>query len=533
MPVEFEQLRERAKEWVEPIPGKAPAGAAAKFDQKYQAVANEVAKIDMPAGGEVDWKSVAERSGELLRTKTKDLAIASYLAHALHRTRGLDGLASGVTMLAELIDRYWDGMFPEVKRLRGRVNALQWFLEKTGMLLSQAQVAAADLPKIEAVEAAGKKLAEVVRARFADQAPAMKPLLEHVERLRLSAEPPPAPEAPPAPAAETPAAEVAGGAAPAAGAPSALPAAPAAGLGSAEDATAWLGGIGDALVGAARVLRQGDAGNPASYRLLRVGLWLHFSGPPPAAAGKTQIPPPPEDLRNQLNLLQQNQKWNALLEEAESAVENHRFALDIHRLSWQALSGLGTAHEKARDALTGEMRSLLSRMPPLQNFSFADGTPLADPQTKSWIEDQVLPQGGSGLRRGAGADGDAAAARMAEAKKLLGASQVPEALALLQQGVMTARGGRDRFLARLELARLAAGSGLVPLAKATYDELAREAAENALDAWEPELVAECLKGLITSARSLPDDPRGASKDLVEPYKRLCCLDPVAAQEVWP
>jgi type VI secretion system protein VasJ len=529
VPVEFEQLRERAKEWVEPIPGKAPAGAAAKFDQKYQAVANEVAKVDMPAGGEVDWKAVAERAGELLRTKTKDLAIASYLAHALQRTRGLDGLASGVTLLAELIDRYWDGMFPEVKRIRGRVNALQWFLEKTGMLLSQAQVTTADLAKIEALDAAGKKLAEVVRARFADQAPAMNPLLEQVERLRLSAEPPPAPEAPPAPAAQAPAAEAPGGAPAAA----ALPAAPAGTLASAEDAAAYLGGIGDALVGAARVLRQADAKNPTCYRLLRVGLWLQFSGPPPAAAGKTQIAPPPEDLRNQLNLLQQNQKWNALLEEAESAVENHRFALDIHRLSWQALSGLGTAHEKARDALGSEMRSLLSRMPPLQNFSFADGTPLADPQTKSWIEDQILPQGGPGLRRGAGGDGDAAAARMAEAKKLLGASQVPEALALLQQGVMTARGGRDRFLARLELARLAAGSGLVALAKATYDELAREAAENGIDAWEPELVAECLKGLITSARSLPDDPRGASKDLVDPYKRLCCLDPVAAQEVWP
>src|ERR1700676_1996530 len=108
MAVQFEQLKDRARPWMEPIPAAlAPAAGSAKFDPGYQAVAAEVAKLDMPAGGEVDWKKVAELSKELLRARTKDLLIGAWLAHALHRQRGLDGLATGTTLLAELIDRFW------------------------------------------------------------------------------------------------------------------------------------------------------------------------------------------------------------------------------------------------------------------------------------------------------------------------------------------------------------------------------------------------------------------------------------------
>jgi type VI secretion system protein VasJ len=94
-------------------------------------------------------------------------------------------------------------------------------------------------------------------------------------------------------------------------------------------------------------------------------------------------------------------------------------------------------------------------------------------------------------------------------------------------------GGRARFRARLELARACAGAGLAALAKATYEELDREATEHRLDAWEPALAAECLKGLILSARALAKDPRGATPSLEERYQRLCRLDPAAAHEVWP
>jgi type VI secretion system protein VasJ len=263
-------------------------------------------------------------------------------------------------------------------------------------------------------------------------------------------------------------------------------------------------------------------------------MWLHLSSPPPSAGGKTQVPPPPAALRSQLAALAQNQKWAALLEETESAAPLHRFALDLHRLSWQALAGLGSSQDRARAALVAEMRALLARMPQLPGLAFADGTPFAEPQTRTWISSEIeLSPEGTGPRPQRGNGGEGAEARLAQARKLLDATQATQALALLQEAVTAARAGRDRFLARLDLARVAAGAGFPAVAKAVYEELDREASAHDLDAWEPELVSAYLKGLIAAARALSNDPRGAAFDLKVPYNRLCRLDPAAAHEVWP
>jgi type VI secretion system protein VasJ len=263
-----------------------------------------------------------------------------------------------------------------------------------------------------------------------------------------------------------------------------------------------------------------------------VALWLHLASAPPAPGGRTQIPPPPEPLRNQLATLAANQKWLELLEETESAATKLRFWLDLHRMSWQALSALGASHERARDAVVAEVRSLLGRMPQLVTLSFADGSPLADPQTRTWLEEQVQAAPAGAPRREAAADG-AGAERLEAAKKLLAASQPADALAVLRDEAAVRRSGRERFVVRAETARLCAGAGLTAIAKALYQELDREATAHRLEEWEPALAAECLKGLIASARALAKDPRGALPDLTEPYKRLCRIDPAAAHEVWP
>lgn len=531
VPDALDPYRERVKPWLEPIPGASPAGAPARLDPTYEAIAGEVAKVDMPSGGEVNWKAVLGGAGDLLRARSKDVVIAAYLAHALHVTGGLDGLATGVTLVSELLDRYWETAFPELKRLRGRANAVQWLLEKTAATLPGATVAAKDAPALEALEGASRRLAEVVRARFADAAPAMGPLLEAVARLKADAEAP----APPPPTSTSTATTTTTPAAPAT-AP-ALPAAPAGTLSSPDAAVEFLRSTGSALISAAHLLRSAATADPIPYRILRTGLWLHLAAPPPAQGGKTALPPPAADFRAQLGVMAQNQKWSALLEESESALAQNRFWLDLHRLSSQALAGLGAGHDRAREAIAVELRALLARMPQLPTLAFSDGTPLADPQTKAWIDEELAPASKAGGAAAAVGDAEPVdaelAGRIAQARKRLAAGEAKEALGELQALVASRPGGRARFRARLDLARACAGAGLAALAKATYEELDREASEHGLGEWEPALAAECLKGLIVSARALAKDPRGATPSLETCYQRLCRLDPAAAHEVWP
>jgi len=522
--VEYDALKVRAEPWLGPIPGASPAGATARFDPEYQAIADEVGKLDMPAGGEVNWKRVVSGAGAMLQKKSKDLVMAAYLCHGLHVTQGLGGLVTGLVLISETMEKYWDAMFPEAKRPRGRANALQWFVEKTTNALAGASPGSPE--EMEGLEAAARHLSQLAREKLGELCPAFGPMLEPVERLKASAappEPPPAAEAAPATAAAPQPAALA------ASEPAfAAPAAPA----GAAEAVDFLRNVGTSLTGVAAMLRQADASDPRAYRLHRLGLWLHMAGAPPATGGKTQIPAPPEALRTQLATIAQNQRWPALLEETEAAASQHRFWLDLHRMSWQALSGLGATHERARDAVVAELRSLLGRMPQLPTLSFADGTPVADPQTRGWIDEQVLAGAGGAPARRAEASDDGSAEKLAEVKKLLAATQVPEALGLLRDEAAKRR-GRRRFMMSAEAARLCAGAGLTAIAKALYEELDREALAHHLEEWEPELAAECLKGLLASARALAKDPRGSLPDLTEPYRRLCRIDPAAAHEVWP
>jgi type VI secretion system protein VasJ len=517
VPVEFEQLRDRARPWMEPVPGALPAGAPAKLEPEYQTVADEVAKLDAPSRGRVDWKKVADGSGQLLRTRTKDLVLGAYLAHALHVTGGIEGLTTGVTFLADLLAQYWDTLYPDAKRPRARVSALQWFLERTQQALVQEPPPEIGIDNVEALASAAKKLAEVTRARFAESAPALSPLLEGIDKLHHAVVARSAPRPVPS---QTEGATVAVPVQP-----------PAPELANADDPTEFLRTIGASLISSAGVLRRADAMNPASYRILRVGLWLHLSSAPPASGATTRVPPLPDALRKQAAVLAQNQKWAALLEEAESALPDHRFALDLQRLSWQALAGLGSSSDRAREAIAAEVRSLLVRMPLLPRLAFADGSPLADPQTQSWLDREIAsrqdhPPAGE-------AAGNGSATRLEEAKQLLQGPHAAEALKILHDWVETARGGRERFLARLELARLAAGAGLLAVANATYEELEREAVAHDLDRWEPQLVAGCLKGLIAAWQAAPQDPRTSAAEVAAAYRRLCRIDPVAALEVWP
>jgi type VI secretion system protein VasJ len=553
MAVSIEQLKERARDWLEPVSAAAPAGKLAKTEPAYESVLAEVAKLESPSGGEVDWSAITSLSGRILQSSSKDLRIATYLAYGMYVTQGLDGLATGLVVLSETMDRYWPTLFPELNRLRGRVNVLTWLLERAATALPTLEVTAADRERVDALQLAASRLAEVSRQKFESQAPAMRPLLEGIQRLKASlpeeAPPPPAPAPPaapvakaaPPPAVEKPAPQVAAPPPPppVPSAAPAMPAAPAATLASAEAGVDYLRQMGTSLTSAAGVLRRANPGDPVAYRLLRVGLYLHLSQPPPADAhGKTSVPALPAALRTQLERMAGNAKWAEVLEESESALVLHRFCLDLHFHSARALAELGPSFRPARQALLAELSTLLKRMPTWTELVYGDGTPFASAQTKAWLESELAPpapamsMGGGTAAAPAPSEGQGSlSAAVTEARALLGSGNAPAAISLLQARVGTASHGRERFQARLAVARLCAAAGQAAVARAIYDALDREAVAHGLDAWEPALVAECLEGVLSCTRPAPKAPESLAVEFANRYHRLCLIDPTAALRV--
>ncbi|MCH9682188.1 MAG: type VI secretion system protein TssA, partial [Deltaproteobacteria bacterium] len=514
-----------AKAWLEPI-GDPPHGADARYEPEYESLRVEVAKLDAPAGDEVQWDQVGKLADGIIKERSKDLLAAAYFAFAKLDAEGVAGLCVGLSVITGMFDQF-EELWP--KRPRGRGNALSWLTEQLERKLGDVKPQPKDRPQIEALQKIVKSFGAQSRASLEDHAPSVRPLETRVQRLLLSI-PKPEAKAPP-PAAPTPAAtpspQQPAAPRPAAAAPAApMPAT--ADVGSAEEVKKFLLETGRSMIKAGNLLRNAKLSDPTAYRLVRAGVWLHLSSAPPAAAGgKTQIPPMPPQRRQQLDLIASNGKWPALLGETEAALVQFRFNLDLNRLSATALQRLGDEYEPARQALLGEVGALLRRMPSLPDLTAGNGTPLADDETRAWIESDVATAGGGGGGGGAGGRAEGPGEEFGKLSGLIKAGKAAEAMKMAKKAIDGTGSPRLRLIRRMALAQSCLESGQPKLARSMFAAAEHEIRERGLMEWEPQLASQCLEGLVRAIRAAAQkgSPYPAADSV---YERLCHVDPTAA-----
>jgi type VI secretion system protein ImpA len=91
---------------------------------------------------EADWHLVAIRCEELIQTRSKDLQLAVWLTEALALTRRFRGAGEGFALIAALIERYWDGLYPlpEADDHERRIGNLFWLANRAPVLLKMIPV---------------------------------------------------------------------------------------------------------------------------------------------------------------------------------------------------------------------------------------------------------------------------------------------------------------------------------------------------------------------------------------------------------
>lgn len=278
----------------------------------------------------------------------------------------------------------------------------------------------------------------------------------------------------------------------------------------------FLTATADALLEAARGLREASSADPRAYRLLRTGLWIHLTAPPPVRPdGNTGIPGLDERDRGQLAELVAAARWPVLLTRCENLLVRHRLALDLQRLTCAALLALGPEHADAALAVRAELRALLTRLPALPQLRDRDGQPLADPATRKWIAESVLPAPGHG------APTDDPSYWTDLAPRLRGADR-PAALAEAQAKIDAGASGQRRCIRRLALAETVLAADDPPLAYLLFSVLADDLTRAGADAWDPPLAARCL----AAAARCPAPPTPPSAALL----RLARVDIAAAAE---
>ena len=107
-------------ELMEPIAADSPCGPDLEYDPEFLALEQaargkpeQVLGSTVVPGEEPDWEDVARRAKALLG-RSKDLRVAVLYTRALTRREHLAGLAAGLFLITQFLDRYWDAVHPKL-----------------------------------------------------------------------------------------------------------------------------------------------------------------------------------------------------------------------------------------------------------------------------------------------------------------------------------------------------------------------------------------------------------------------------------
>ncbi len=113
IPIDLEAL-------LAPIAGDNPSGLSLRYEGTYEKI-REARREDDPTLPMGDWETklkvtdlgaVDKICQDALSKKSKDLQVAAWLVEAWLRRYRIRGLVHGLSLIAALIERYWDGLYP-------------------------------------------------------------------------------------------------------------------------------------------------------------------------------------------------------------------------------------------------------------------------------------------------------------------------------------------------------------------------------------------------------------------------------------
>ena len=139
------------------VGSEAPCGPNLEYDPDFQAM--ELAARGKPAqelgdrkidGVPPNWAEVGKLATGLL-SRSKDIRPALYIARAELANAGVVGFRRGVDLMRAMLDRYWDGVHPQVDPDDGdstsRLNALAGLVDPETTLRELRQAVIVDAPR--------------------------------------------------------------------------------------------------------------------------------------------------------------------------------------------------------------------------------------------------------------------------------------------------------------------------------------------------------------------------------------------------
>jgi type VI secretion system protein ImpA len=135
----------KAEELLEPIPGPHSCGINLRHQPEYDTLREARREDDesLPTGvwqadlKRADWIAVERQALDILSHKSKDMMVAAWLGEAWLHRHGFAGLSAGLTLLANLCERFSDKLHPhsEDGDLSWHSSPLEWLIRRYAEVL--------------------------------------------------------------------------------------------------------------------------------------------------------------------------------------------------------------------------------------------------------------------------------------------------------------------------------------------------------------------------------------------------------------
>ena len=493
-------------ELIQPI-GSNGTGEDPRYTDRFTQVKKEIDQLS-----DANFELVMKLSREILTSEAKDLRVAGYLILSTLYCKGIAELPEAITVYRMIMDKLWDGCFPV--KANARSQAFAWLnSDRMDTFIQQQNGEAASLSDLQRLRDEIDLLNKIARQRMGDEAPqwtrinawvdnflkekiSQKSLVEREQREQEKAQ-------------------------------------------SGQGDGLRLSAGGDAPLTESRAEQQiskiitfyrerGErAQSVALSRAIRWGGLLT----PPNEAGVTRIPAFRANAINELSILQSS---GVSLEEIFVVCENllmepgGQWNMDLQHIAHKTLVGLNDT--ASVHVLEAELRSLQKRCTGLSELCYDCRAPFANEATKEWLNSMATDSSSAGGQTEIFADSEIKEIAIKASKACAGGNLVAGLDALKELPDKT---GRQKFIKRIEEARLCIKTRYTDMAMPMLEALERELVKSGLSIWEPSLAIVVWRlQLRLIALELPKANSTQQHDLKARIKEInasiCMADPYEA-----
>ena len=504
------EIPDIVKDYLEPIPGDSPVGIDATNEEEYFILNMEIPKTTP------DYKKCIELSAVILKEKSKDIKIATWLCFAMFRTEKIKGYVNGLKIIYHLLKRYENKLYPTNENYRSK--ALQ-FLNQSRFykLIEREKLNSSNAKDYIEADIILKGIVEECAKLFPINLPVLKSIIEvietHVENANDLLAPPKEkkqePKEQPLPekrieVVDNPVSEII--------TPPKEVEKPVQQIVPVKETASQpikVSSENDGVIQLRQILTQFYEyqfdGNkkekvPESYfvfgiaRQLQWGKLFHI----PETDGVTQIEPPNQIMQGNIKKWFETSDWDTLIPRIEinflKADNAFIYWLDVQRFITKALVQKGGNYTVASEEIKRQLAQLVNRIPDIHKLKFKDKqTPLADDETIRWIFDEVMSTANQGEVKEQiimppimGEDYDQINMDYKQA-----CSELPRNMetniASMQKAISADERRKGKFLRRLNLANYCMQAKIFDLAKVHLTELNSLVDEYNIALWEPAL----------------------------------------------